>query len=51
MVYSFDDPKAIGTRHVQYFEMMGNRAIYKDGWIAAARHGRLPLGDDGRRDG
>jgi arylsulfatase len=42
MVYSFDDPKAVGTRHVQYFEMMGNRALYKDGWIATARHGRLP---------
>ncbi|MDA8172665.1 MAG: sulfatase-like hydrolase/transferase [Nitrospiraceae bacterium] len=26
----------------QYFEMFGNRAIYKDGWIACARHGRLP---------
>jgi arylsulfatase len=42
MVYSFDDPKATGTRHVQYFEMLGNRALYKDGWIATARHGRLP---------
>jgi arylsulfatase len=42
MVYSFDDPKAIGTRHIQYFEMLGNRALYKDGWIATARHGRLP---------
>jgi hypothetical protein len=42
MMYSFDDPKAISTRHVQYFEMFGNRAIYKDGWIATARHGRLP---------
>jgi arylsulfatase len=42
MVYSFDDPKAIGTRHIQYFEMFGNRAVYKDGWIATARHGRLP---------
>jgi arylsulfatase len=42
MVYSFDDARAVGTRHVQYFEMMGNRALYKDGWIAAARHGRLP---------
>src|SRR5256885_7391655 len=42
MVYSFDDPKAAGTRHVQYFEMLGNRALYKDGWIATARHGRLP---------
>jgi arylsulfatase A-like enzyme len=42
MVYSFDDPKAASTRHIQYFEMFGNRALYKDGWIATARHGRLP---------
>jgi arylsulfatase A-like enzyme len=42
MMYSFDDPKATGTRHIQYFEMFGNRALYKDGWIATARHGRLP---------
>ena len=42
MVYSFDKARAEGTRHVQYFEMFGNRALYKDGWIAAARHGRLP---------
>ena len=42
MIYSFDSPKAPESRHVQYFEMFGNRAIYKDGWIATARHGRLP---------
>jgi len=42
MLYSFDDPKATGSRHVQYFEMFGNRALYKDGWIATTRHGRLP---------
>src|SRR5215470_11044301 len=42
MMSSFDDPKAAGTRHIQYFEMFGNRALYKDGWIATARHGRLP---------
>ena len=30
------------TRTTQYFEMMGNRAIYHDGWIAAARSGLLP---------
>jgi hypothetical protein len=42
MLYSFDDPKGTGTRHIQYFEMFGNRALYKDGWIATARHGRLP---------
>ena len=42
MKYSFDSTNAEGTRHVQYFEMLGNRALYKDGWIAAVRHGRLP---------
>jgi arylsulfatase len=42
MIYSFDDSKATSTRHIQYFEMLGNRALYKDGWIATARHGRLP---------
>ena len=42
MIYSFDDPKAASPRHIQYFEMFGNRALYKDGWIATARHGRLP---------
>lgn len=42
MLYSFDDEKAKSRRTVQYFEMLGNRAIYKDGWIASARHGRLP---------
>jgi arylsulfatase len=39
MMYTFDDPKATGARDVQYFEMFGNRAIYKGGWIATARHG------------
>jgi arylsulfatase A-like enzyme len=42
MLYTFDDANAKGTRHVQYFEMFGNRALYKDGWVAACRHGRLP---------
>jgi arylsulfatase len=42
MMYSFDDSKAASPRHIQYFEMFGNRALYKDGWIATARHGRLP---------
>src|SRR5262249_20265101 len=30
------------TRTQQYFEMLGNRAMYSDGWIACCRHGRLP---------
>ncbi len=42
MRYSFNDGKAPSRRTVQYFEMLGNRGIYKDGWMAVARHGRLP---------
>jgi arylsulfatase A-like enzyme len=38
MVYSFDNAKAKETHTTQYFEMFGNRAIYHDGWVAAARH-------------
>ena len=29
-------------RHVQYFEMFGNRAIWADGYKAVAFHGRFP---------
>jgi arylsulfatase len=42
MVYSFDHPDAKSRRTTQYFEMLGNRAIYHDGWVAAAYRGRLP---------
>jgi hypothetical protein len=38
-VSTFGSATAPELRTTQYFEMMGNRAIYKDGWIAAARHG------------
>ena len=38
MVYTFNDPVAKERHTTQYFEMFGNRAIYKDGWVAAARH-------------
>jgi len=42
MAYSFDDAGAKSRRTTQYFEMLGNRGIYKDGWMATTRHGRLP---------
>jgi arylsulfatase len=42
MVYSFGDAKVAGARKVQYFELLGNRALYQDGWMASVRHGRLP---------
>src|SRR5271154_5077101 len=37
MAYTFDqaNANAPSTRNTQYFEMVGNRAIYHDGWIAA----------------
>src|SRR5271165_1965594 len=37
MVYTFDKSNAdVPTKHdTQYFEMVGNRAIYHDGWVAA----------------
>ncbi|MGO9268200.1 MAG: arylsulfatase [Candidatus Binataceae bacterium] len=40
--YSFDDPKAEGRLRTQYFEIMGSRAIYHDGWMASAIGPRLP---------
>jgi arylsulfatase len=44
MAYTFDHEHADApsTHVTQYFEMLGNRAIYRDGWIASCRHGRLP---------
>src|SRR5262245_24970307 len=39
MMYTFASANAPERRTVQYFEMFGNRAIYKDGWMAATRHG------------
>lgn len=35
MVYSFGSATAPGRRTTQYFEMMGNRAIYHEGWMAS----------------
>ena len=41
-LYSFDDADAAERHTVQYFEMYGNRAIYKDGWWAACKLDRIP---------
>ncbi len=40
--YSFNDPKSEGRLRTQYFEIMGSRAIYHDGWMASAIGPRLP---------
>ncbi|ULE31812.1 arylsulfatase [Mycobacterium sp. IDR2000157661] len=36
------DRAAPGGKPTQYFEIMGSRAIYHDGWLASARGPRLP---------
>ena len=36
------DRDADGGKPTQYFEIMGSRAIYHDGWMASARGPRLP---------
>jgi arylsulfatase A-like enzyme len=38
MLYTFENPKAESTHKTQYFEIMGNRALYHDGWFAGTIH-------------
>jgi arylsulfatase len=42
MVYTFKDANAPSKRNTQYFEMMANRAIYHDGWVACTTPFRKP---------
>lgn len=42
MRYAFSDAHASSQRRTQYFEILGNRGIYHDGWMASCFHGRLP---------
>lgn len=53
MLYSFNDAMAQDRHTQQYFEMFGNRAMYKDGWLARTihkapweRNPRRPLSED-----
>jgi arylsulfatase len=38
LLYTFDDAQATERHTTQYFEMFGNRAIYRDGWLARTLH-------------
>ncbi len=43
LAYSFDRADAPSARTEQYYEQLGNRAMYKDGWKAVTIHGnRMP---------
>lgn len=46
MVYTFDQPSAKGRKHTQYFEILGSRAIYHDGWMACVFGPRAPWSTD-----
>lgn len=35
MAYTFVQPKSPSRHREQYFEMLGSRAYYKDGWMAS----------------
>ncbi|MCA8883218.1 MAG: arylsulfatase [Rhodobacteraceae bacterium] len=48
-VDTFDDADAPGQKDTQYFEILGSRGIYKDGWFASAfgiREPWNPVGAD-----
>jgi len=38
MAYTYEDAKAEDQHITQYFEIIGNRAIYHDGWLAGTVH-------------
>lgn len=42
MVYSFDKPQAVSQRQTQYYEILGNRGIYHDGWLANTTPRNMP---------
>lgn len=43
--YTFSNAAAASQHTTQYFEVMGNRAIYHDGWTAGARHSLSWIGN------
>ncbi|MGB6601676.1 MAG: hypothetical protein WBE77_11395 [Candidatus Cybelea sp.] len=38
MMYTFEDSEAKSRHTTQYFEMVGNRGIYHDGWLLGTTH-------------
>jgi arylsulfatase len=42
LAYTFTNPTAPSTHHIQYFELHGNRAIYDDGWLANTTPRNMP---------
>lgn len=47
LAYTFDDPLAPAPHRIQYFELLGHRGIWVDGWKAVTHHVK---GEDFARD-
>ena len=45
MTYTFDHPEAPRRRNIQYYELLGNRALWCDGWKVVADHTENPTFD------
>jgi len=46
MAYTFDQPKAEATKKTQYFEILGSRGVYHEGWIAGTFGPKAPWSTD-----
>lgn len=46
MVYSFSQPDAKTTKKTQYFEILGSRGVYHEGWFAGTFGPRAPWSND-----
>jgi arylsulfatase len=51
LAHSFDDAKAPSKRVTQYFEMLGHRSIYHDGWRAVCPWPGTSFTESGRQFG
>eukprot|EP00931_Biecheleriopsis_adriatica_P042664 TRINITY_DN2432_c0_g1_i1.p1 TRINITY_DN2432_c0_g1~~TRINITY_DN2432_c0_g1_i1.p1 ORF type:complete len:799 (-),score=169.59 TRINITY_DN2432_c0_g1_i1:37-2433(-) len=49
MVYTWHNTTAEGRKSVQYFEVMGSRGIYKDGWFSGTFGPRVPWAPNATR--
>ena len=46
MVYTFDHPEAQTTKKTQYFEILGSRGVYHEGWFAGVFGPKAPWSTD-----
>ena len=46
MAYTFNQPEAKSAKTTQYFEILGHRGVYHDGWIASVWGPKAPWSPD-----